>query len=135
MVLVEVMLAAASFIGLPLPLTSLVCDRYLPSFDGLIFLSTSPHLEFVTFFVGVPNRFFLKMSLTFPPPLGVPFISLLVSFFGLGDSLPGVTRPGVSLPLIFSGLGVTLPVFTSGVAALLAGLLATIFLSGISIEK
>lgn len=108
------------------------------SFDGLIFksvLSPSPDLKPFTFFVGVPNRFFLKMSLTLPPPFGVPFTSFLVSSFRLGDSLPGVTRPGVSLPALFSGLGLALLVFTSGVVALLAGLLATIFLFGISIEK
>jgi hypothetical protein len=134
----EVQIAASSVV-LSLPLASSDCNWYRSSLDGLIFtavLLPSPHLESVTFFVGVPNKFFLRMSLTLPPPFGVPFTSFLISFFGLGDSLPGVTRPGVSLPsFLFSGLGVTLPVFTCGVAALLAGLLTTIFLSGISIEK
>jgi hypothetical protein len=127
---------AASFtiLSLPLPLPTLACGWRSSCFIGLLFaslLSLPSHPDFVAFLVGVPKRFFLKMSLTLPPPLGVSF----TSFFGLGDSPPGVVIPGVSLPFLFCGLGVTLPVFTSGVAALLAGLLGTIFLSGISIEK
>lgn len=131
------MLVAVSFGILSLPPTSLGCSRYGPSFEGLIFTYafSTPFVESVTFFVGVPNRFFLKMSLTLPPPLAVPFTSALISFFGLGDSLPDVLRPRLSLQVSFSGLRITLSAFTSGVAALLAGLLATIFFSGISIEK
>lgn len=121
----------ASTMGFSLRAPPLICA---PFFVGLIFTSHSSlflHPGVVAFFVGVPKRFFLKMSLTLPPPLGVPFTSLLNSFFGLGDSLPGV-----NVPFLFSGLGVSLSDgFALGVAALLAGLLDTIFFSGISIEK
>ena len=93
--------------------------------------------------LGVPNRFFFRMSLTLPPV----FTSLRCGFSGLGVSL---TACGVSLPAFGVNLpafGVTLPsplpsvavFFTSGVPARLSGVaapdLGKIFFSGISIEK
>jgi hypothetical protein len=99
------------------------------SFSGLAGREVCP--------LGVPNRFFFKMSLTLPPV----FASLRCCFSGLGVILPAF---GVSLP----AFGVTLPssplpnvaaFFISGVLARLSGVatpdLGKIFFSGISIEK
>jgi hypothetical protein len=80
--------------------------------------------------LGVPNKFFFRMSLTLPPV----FTSPRCVFSGLGVNLPafGVTLPSPPLPSVAA-------FFMSGVPARLSGVaapdLGKIFFSGISIEK
>lgn len=116
-----------------LPFSSLALDSAPHLFAGLI-LSSSFSLcglagrEVCA--LGVPNKFFFRMSLTLPP------VVTSLRFSGLGVNLPAF---GVNLP----AFGVTLPsaavFFISGVPARLSGVaapdLGKIFFSGISIEK
>jgi len=49
----------------------------------------------MVFFVGVPNKFFLRMSLTLPPV----FTSLRFGLSGLGVTLPEAFASGVAARL------------------------------------
>lgn len=116
-----------------LPFSSLALDSAPHLFAGLILSSSFSLCGLVGREIcplGVPNKFFFRMSLTLPPV----FTSL--RFSGLGVNLPVC---GVNLP----AFGVILPsvavFFISGVPARLSGVaapdLGKIFFSGISIEK
>lgn len=99
---------AHALLSLPEPLWectfSTEAGRTASPFDGLPVASPlfpvsasfcTPILGVAAFFVGVPNRFFLRISFTLPPT----FVLLLCSFSGLGVRLPEPTASGVAARL------------------------------------